>query len=111
MSRSKDYEYLEDEHKIELTAVGRSKVRAIPKPDSMAARRLIDLYQYIERAIKVHRDFFLDRQYVVRDGEIVIVDENTGRLAEGRKWRTASIKRSKRKRRSKSRCRRARPRG
>ncbi len=30
---------------------------------------------------------FLDRQYVVRDGEIVIVDEFTGRLGEGRKWR------------------------
>jgi preprotein translocase subunit SecA len=30
---------------------------------------------------------FLNRQYVVRDGEIVIVDEFTGRLAEGRKWR------------------------
>jgi preprotein translocase subunit SecA len=31
---------------------------------------------------------FLDRQYVVRDGEIVIVDEFTGRLGEGRKWRS-----------------------
>ena len=30
---------------------------------------------------------FLDRHYVVRDGEIVIVDEFTGRLSEGRKWR------------------------
>src|ERR1043165_2701144 len=30
---------------------------------------------------------FLDRQYVVRNGEIVIVDEFTGRLGEGRKWR------------------------
>ena len=45
------------------------------------------IYEYIERAIKVDREFFLDRQYVVRDGEIVIVDEFTGRLAEGRKWR------------------------
>jgi preprotein translocase subunit SecA len=35
----------------------------------------------------VHRDFHLDRHYVVRDDEIVIVDEFTGRLAEGRKWR------------------------
>jgi preprotein translocase subunit SecA len=35
----------------------------------------------------VARDYHLDRQYVVRDGEIVIVDEFTGRLAEGRKWR------------------------
>ena len=48
---------------------------------------MIDLYQYIERAIKVNRDFHLDRQYVVQEGEIVIVDEFTGRLAEGRKWR------------------------
>jgi preprotein translocase subunit SecA len=47
----------------------------------------VDLYEYIERAIRVLRDYHLDRQYVVRDGEIVIVDEFTGRLAEGRKWR------------------------
>ena len=37
--------------------------------------------------ILVEREYKLDRQYVVRDGEIVIVDEFTGRLAEGRKWR------------------------
>ncbi len=53
---------------------------------------LVDLYEYTERAIKVHREFLLDRQYVVRPNdkgieEIVIVDEFTGRLAEGRKWR------------------------
>jgi preprotein translocase subunit SecA len=82
-----DYEYIEEEHRLELTTVGRAKVRATPKPDTLRTAGLIDLYQYIERAVKVHRDFFLDRQYVVRDGEIVIVDENTGRLAEGRKWR------------------------
>ena len=35
----------------------------------------------------MEREYKLDRQYVVRDGEIVIVDEFTGRLAEGRKWR------------------------
>jgi preprotein translocase subunit SecA len=38
--------------------------------------------------VKVAREMFLDRQYVVRDGEIVIVDEFTGRLGEGRKWRS-----------------------
>ncbi len=48
---------------------------------------LVDLYEFTERAIKVHRDYHLDRQYVIRDDEIVIVDEFTGRLAEGRKWR------------------------
>src|SRR5262249_51349640 len=42
---------------------------------------------YMERAIRVRRDFHRDRHYVVRDGEVVIVEEFTGRIAEGRKWR------------------------
>lgn len=81
------FEYDHDDKKVELTGLGRQIVRTLPKPDVLSTAGLIDLYQYIERAIKVDRDFFLDRQYVVKDGEIVIVDENTGRLAEGRKWR------------------------
>jgi preprotein translocase subunit SecA len=86
------YEFDHDDKKVELTALGRQMVRTLPKPQSLATMGLVDLYQYIERAIKVHRDYHLDRQYVVKPGEkgtdeIVIVDENTGRLAEGRKWR------------------------
>jgi preprotein translocase subunit SecA len=81
------FEYEHDTKKVELTAAGRQFLRAIPQPDLLRAVGLIDLYQYMERAIKVKRDYFLDREYVVRDGEIVIVDEFTGRLAEGRKWR------------------------
>lgn len=81
------YEVEGDTKKIELTAAGRQLVRAIPQPEIMRSVGLVDLYQFIERAIKCDRDFLLDRQYVVRDGEIVIVDEYTGRLAEGRKWR------------------------
>ena len=77
----------EDTRKIELTARGRQFVRSLPRNEAIRLAALVDLYEYIERAIKVHRDFHLDRQYVVRDGEIVIVDEFTGRLAEGRKWR------------------------
>jgi preprotein translocase subunit SecA len=77
----------EDKHKVELTARGRSLVRSLPREAIMRQVSLVDLYEYMERAIKVHNEFHLDRQYVVRDGEIVIVDEFTGRLAEGRKWR------------------------
>lgn len=77
----------EDHRKIELTGRGRGLVRSLPRADEMRGVSLVDLYEYMERAIKVHRDFHLDRHYVVRDGEIVIVDEFTGRLAEGRKWR------------------------
>ena len=77
----------EDKRKVELTALGRSLVRSLPRNDLMRLVPLIDLYEFTERAIKVHHEFQLNRQYVVRDGEIVIVDEFTGRLAEGRKWR------------------------
>lgn len=81
-----------DTKQYELTARGRQKVRSVSKPDLVRTMGLVDLYEYTERAVKVHREFLLDRQYVVRPSdkgidEIVIVDEFTGRLAEGRKWR------------------------
>ncbi len=88
-----DHYEIDDETKqFELTARGRQKVRSLNKPDLVRTMGLVDLYEYTERAIKVGKEFLLDRQYVVRPGEkgvdeIVIVDEFTGRLAEGRKWR------------------------
>ncbi|MBN1395523.1 MAG: preprotein translocase subunit SecA [Pirellulales bacterium] len=82
-----DYEYDHEKRTAELTREGRQKVRLLPKPEALDTVGMINIYQYIERAILVDREYHLDRQYVVRDGEIVIVDEFTGRLAEGRKWR------------------------
>ena len=81
------YDYDHDDRTVELTLAGRQLVRGLPKPSAMDRLPLSTIYEYIQRAIKVSREMFLDRQYVVRDGEIVIVDEFTGRLAEGRKWR------------------------
>ncbi len=81
------YEYEHKEKRVDLTLAGRRKVRETAKPESMDRLPLSEIYEYIERAIKVKREMFLDRHYVVRDGEIAIVDEFTGRLAEGRKWR------------------------
>ena len=82
-----DYEYNHKDRQVALSVAGRRKVRELPKPELLATVALFDIYGHVERAIKVAREFFPDRHYVVRDGEIVIVDENTGRLAEGRKWR------------------------
>lgn len=82
------YEYDHEKRKVELTGEGRHLVRKLPHPEGMDGVGLIDAYEYIERAVKVRRDFHRDQHYVVSsDGEIVIVDESTGRLAEGRKWR------------------------
>jgi len=81
------FEYDHEKKKAELTVEGRLLVRSLSKPDLMNSVGLVDMYEYIERAVKVDREFERDRQYVIRDDEVVIVDESTGRLAEGRKWR------------------------
>jgi preprotein translocase subunit SecA len=82
------YEYDHKEKTVELNLAGRRRVRELTKPEAMDRMPLSSIYEHIERAVKVAREMFLDRQYVVRDGEIVIVDEFTGRLGEGRKWRS-----------------------
>ncbi len=81
------YEYDHKRRSVELTAEGRRHVRQIEQPGSMHNTGMFTIYEFIERAIKVEREYFFDRQYVVKDGEIVIVDEFTGRMSEGRKWR------------------------
>jgi preprotein translocase subunit SecA len=82
-----DFDYDNETKRVELTADGRRLLRSIPRDEILRGVGLVDLYQYIERAVKVNRDYQLDREYVVEDDEIVIVDEFTGRKAEGRKWR------------------------
>ena len=44
------------------------------------------LYEYVERALRAQIAYILDRDYVVHDKEIVIVDEFTGRMMPGRQW-------------------------
>lgn len=86
-----DYEYKPDTKELDLTREGRRKARLLHKPEELDSVGMFDIYQKLEMAIKVQKEFIRDRQYVVRDGEkgqeIVIVDEFTGRLSEGRKWR------------------------
>lgn len=82
-----DFEFEHQHRRITLTAAGRRLVRDLPKPESLATVGMLDLYEQVERAILVEREYLRDRHYVVRNGEVVIVDEFTGRLAEGRKWR------------------------
>ena len=82
-----DFEHDVAARSVTLKATGRQLARALPREGELSAVPLFDLYEHIERAVLVQRSFRRDQQYIVRDGEVVIVDENTGRLAEGRKWR------------------------
>ncbi len=87
------YEYDYEYKRAELTQVGRQFLRALPQNDTIKSVGMTTLYEFIERAIKVDREYFRDRHYVVRKSkdtgqdEVQIVDEFTGRIAEGRKWR------------------------
>jgi preprotein translocase subunit SecA len=71
----------------ELLGRGRSRVRAMPRPPALDTTSLLAIYDAVERAIRARQFFHRDRQYVVREGKIVIIDEFTGRAAEGRSWR------------------------
>jgi preprotein translocase subunit SecA len=82
-----DFEYDAEKHAVTLNLNGRRKVRDWDRPQPLAAIPMFDLYEHVERAIRVRREFLRDRHYVIRDEEVVIVDEFTGRLAEGRRWR------------------------
>lgn len=72
---------------VELTLAGRQLTRTLPKPPQIDRLQMPQLYEFIERAIRVNREFLRDRHYIVRDGKVLIVDEFTGRVAEGRQWR------------------------
>ena len=82
-----DYIYDHEKRTVDLTKAGRKKVRALPKPPALDQTGLQDIYDFAQRAVLVSRIYHRDEHYVVRKGEIVIVDEFTGRLGEGRKWR------------------------
>ncbi len=44
------------------------------------------MLHYVEQALKAHVSFHRDKDYVVQDGEVIIVDDFTGRLMQGRRW-------------------------
>ena len=46
----------------------------------------MDLLHCVEQALKAHTLYKLDHHYVVQDGEVIIVDDFTGRLMQGRRW-------------------------
>jgi preprotein translocase subunit SecA len=87
MEAGVDYEYDAQKKTCELLGPGRSRVRSFPRPALLDSVSLLAVYEAVERAVKARVAFIRDRQYVVRDGKVVIIDEFTGRSAEGRTWR------------------------
>ena len=87
LEADRDFEKDVQKQTCELLGPGRSRVRALARPAELEATSLLAIYEAVERALRARQFFKRDRQYVVRDGKIVIIDEFTGRAAEGRTWR------------------------
>lgn len=85
---SGDADYVVDEKakSATLTDSGVSKAERYFRVENLADEENYSLQHYINNALKAHGTMHLDDQYVVKDGEIVIVDDFTGRLMFGRRY-------------------------
>ncbi|ALM86388.1 preprotein translocase subunit SecA [Bordetella sp. N] len=63
-----------------------ARLGLLPEGESLYEPRHIALMHHLMVALRANTLFFRDQQYVVQDGEVVIVDEFTGRLMVGRRW-------------------------
>lgn len=73
--------------RVDLTRAGYRFVRAMQKPVAVAETPISEIIEAVVRAAYVSTSLQRDQHYVVRDGEVQIVDEYTGRIADGRRWR------------------------
>jgi len=69
-----------------LTEQGVLKVEKLLKVDNLYDPRNIEILHHTQQALRAHAMYKRDVDYVVKDGEVMIVDEFTGRLMPGRRW-------------------------
>jgi len=81
-----DYVVDEKHRTIGVTDEGWLKIEELLGIDNIADPENWDLKHYVEVAIKAHSLYKRDVDYVVKDGEVIIVDTFTGRLMPGRRW-------------------------
>ena len=81
-----DFVVDEKNRTIMITERGIEKAEKLFGVDNLYSLENAALSHYLDQALKAHNLFIKDVQYVVRDGEIIIVDEFTGRLSEGRRF-------------------------
>ena len=81
-------EYLVDErqHTAVLTEEGVDKAERLLGVGNLYDPSNMELLHCVEQALKAHTLYKLDHQYVVQEGEVIIVDDFTGRLMKGRRW-------------------------
>ncbi len=85
---ARDHEFVIESKRrmLSLTEAGCRRVVLTAKPVLIGSIDSERLYGHVELALMARHMFARDRDYVVQDDEVAIVDESTGRIMEGRKW-------------------------
>jgi preprotein translocase subunit SecA len=85
LAPGEDFEVKHKEHQCVLTEEGLEKAERLAGV-SFFEGGVSDWPHLLEQALRAHHIYRRDTDYVVKDGEVIIVDEFTGRLMQGRRW-------------------------
>ena len=86
LQKGVDYTIDEKLRSVSLTPEGMTKLEKMLRVKNMYAPENFRLVHFAENALKAHAVYERDREYVVKDREVVIVDEFTGRMTPGRRF-------------------------
>jgi preprotein translocase subunit SecA len=86
LKKGEDYTVDEKAHAVPVTEAGVAKVEKMLGITNLYDQRNIELAHQLNAALKGWNLFHRDQQYIVKDGEVIIVDEFTGRLMHGRRY-------------------------
>ncbi|MFN9718387.1 MAG: preprotein translocase subunit SecA, partial [Planctomycetota bacterium] len=86
LRKDTDFEVKEKEHTCHLTEEGVRRAEQLAGVESFYTAGNMEWPHLLDNALKAHHLYKRDVNYVVEKGEVVIVDENTGRKMEGRQW-------------------------
>jgi len=86
LKQGKDYQLEEKSHTAFLTEEGVAHVEHLLHVENLYDPRNIEILHHVNQALRAHTLFKRDVDYVVKDGQVIIVDEFTGRLMPGRRW-------------------------
>ncbi len=86
LESKRDFVYEPERRTAWLTDAGCRKVVLMSKPSLLSSIDTERIYTQVEKALTARHAFELDRDYVIVENKVVIVDEGTGRIMDGRKW-------------------------
>ncbi|MFN8004977.1 MAG: preprotein translocase subunit SecA, partial [Acidobacteriota bacterium] len=86
LTRDTDYQVDEKQHRATLTESGIEKAERMLGYGNLFDPSNMEVLHCLNQALVAHTLYHRDKNYIVRDGEVVIVDEFTGRIMAGRRW-------------------------